>query len=66
MMRLAERWLPSPSCGTLSRLAVRRNDPRWGPGALAAHAGICAGAASNRHPYRDSRFFNGLQTTWKM
>ena len=27
----------------LSRLAVRRHDPRWEPGALAAHAGICAG-----------------------
>ena len=28
---------------SLSRLAVRRHDPRWEPGALAAHAGICAG-----------------------
>jgi RNA-directed DNA polymerase len=34
----------------LSRLAVRRHDPRWEPGALAAHAGICAGAASNPVP----------------
>jgi hypothetical protein len=36
----------------LSRLAARRHDPRWEPGALAAHAGIW-GAASNRRPYRD-------------
>ena len=27
----------------LSRRAVGRHDPRWEPGALAAHAGICAG-----------------------
>jgi hypothetical protein len=31
------------SMASLSRLAVRRHDPRWEPGALAAHAGICAG-----------------------
>jgi hypothetical protein len=37
----------------LSRLALRPHDPRWEPGALAAHAGICAGAASSRRPYRD-------------
>ena len=30
---------------------------------LAAHAGICAGAASNRPPYRDGCFFEGLETT---
>ena len=41
----------------LSRLAVRRHDPRWEPGALAAHAGICAGAASNRRPYRGPMWF---------
>jgi hypothetical protein len=35
----------------LSRLAVRRHDPRWEPGALAAHAGICAGGG---RPYRNS------------
>jgi hypothetical protein len=38
----------------LSRLAVRRHDPRWEPGALAAHAGICAGAASDRRRYSDA------------
>ena len=27
-------------------------DPREEPGALAAHAGICAGALSNERPYR--------------
>src|SRR5258706_4407791 len=30
-------------------------DPREEPGALAAHAGICAGALSNERPYRDLR-----------
>jgi hypothetical protein len=33
----------SEATAPLSRLAVRRHDPRWEPGALAAHAGICAG-----------------------
>ena len=28
MMRIAERWLPSPKLQHLSRLAVRRHDPR--------------------------------------
>ena len=36
---VAQPEAPAP----LSRLAVRRHDPRWEPGALAAHAGICAG-----------------------
>jgi hypothetical protein len=40
----------------LSRLAVRRHDPGWEHGALAAHAGICVGVASNRRPYRDVPF----------
>jgi hypothetical protein len=44
MVRVAERWLPSPKAAApLSRLAVRGHDPRWELGALAAHAGICAG-----------------------
>ena len=41
-------------------------DPRQEPGALAAHAGTCAGARSNPRPYRDLRlsttidpFFSG-------
>jgi hypothetical protein len=38
-MLAAQPETPAP----LSRLAVRRHDPRWEPGALAAHAGICAG-----------------------
>jgi hypothetical protein len=48
----AQPETPAP----VSRLAVRRHGPRWEPGALAAHAGICAGAASNRRPYRDALF----------
>ena len=40
----AQPEIPAP----LSRLAVRRHDPRWEPGALVPLAGICAGAASNR------------------
>ena len=31
----------------------RRQNPREEPGALAAHAGIRAGAAGNSRPYRD-------------
>jgi hypothetical protein len=59
-MRIAQRWLPSPKHGTPSRLAVQRHEPRWEPGALAAHAGICAGMASNRRPYRDFLYFKDL------
>ena len=44
----------------LSRLAVRRHDPRWEPGALAAHAGICAGGGE-QSPSLSRRFeFNDL------
>src|SRR5262249_18285718 len=32
---------------------LRRQNPRGEPGALAAPAGICAGAGSNPRPYRD-------------
>jgi hypothetical protein len=32
---------------------LRRQNPREEPGALAAHAGICAGARRNPRPYRD-------------
>ena len=34
---------------------LRRQNPREEPGALAAHAGICTGAAGNGRPYRDPR-----------
>jgi RNA-directed DNA polymerase len=44
MMRIAGALAAQPEAtAPLSRLAVRRHDPRWEPGALAAHAGICAG-----------------------
>jgi hypothetical protein len=36
----------------LFRLAIRRPDPRWEPGAVVPLAGICAGSASNRRPQR--------------
>jgi hypothetical protein len=36
-----------------TREAVPRHHPRWEPGALAAPAGICAGAERNLRPYRD-------------
>ena len=38
---------------SVAREAVPRHHPRWEPGALAAPAGICAGAASIGRPYRD-------------
>jgi hypothetical protein len=53
MMRIAERWLPSPK--------LRHPYPDWRfdvmtrggePGALAAHAGIYTGAERNRRPCR--------------
>jgi hypothetical protein len=47
---------PETPAPPLSRLAVRRHDPRWEPGAVVPLAGICAGAASNRRPYRDAAF----------
>jgi hypothetical protein len=43
MMRIAERWLQPEVAAPLSRLAVRRHDPRWEPGAVVPLAGICAG-----------------------
>jgi hypothetical protein len=50
MMRIAERWLRSPKAtAPLSRLAVRRHDPRWGAGAVAPLA-------------RSVRGINDLQT----
>jgi hypothetical protein len=58
MMRIAERWLPSPK--------LRHPYPDWrfdvmtrgrSPGAVVPLAGICAGAASNHRPYRDLRDF---------
>ena len=48
---------------SLSRLAVRRHDPRWEPGALAAHAGICAGGGEQSPSLPRRRVFNDLQTT---
>jgi hypothetical protein len=51
-MLVAQPETPAP----LSRLAVRRHDPKWEPGAVVPLAGICAGAASNRRPYRDAAF----------
>jgi hypothetical protein len=38
---------------TVKLSPFRRQNPREEPGALAAHAGICAGAGSNPRPYRD-------------
>jgi len=38
---------------SVARKAVPRHYPRWEPGALAAPAGICAGARRNPRPYRD-------------
>src|SRR6516164_8513448 len=40
---------------SVARKAVPRHYPRWEPGALAAPAGICAGARRNPRPYRDLR-----------
>jgi hypothetical protein len=34
----------------VARSPLRRQNPREEPGALAAHAGICAGAGSNPRP----------------
>jgi hypothetical protein len=45
---------------TLSRLAVRRPDPRWKPGALAAHAGICAGGGKQSPSLPRQSFFQGF------
>jgi hypothetical protein len=50
MMRRWARCYPTQISGSL--LAVRRHDPRCEPGALAAHAGICAGAGEHTFPYR--------------
>ena len=47
----------------LSRLAVRRHDPRWEPGALAAHAGICAGGGEQSPSLPRRCVFNDLRTT---
>ncbi len=44
MNRLATRWLPPrPRDASLSRSAVRRQNPREEPSAVVPHAGICAG-----------------------
>jgi hypothetical protein len=45
----------------LSRLAVRRHDPRWEPGALAAHAGICAGGGEQSPSLPRFCELNGLR-----
>ena len=47
----------------LSRLAVRRHDPRWEPGALAAHAGICAGGGEQSPSLPRLLKFQGLINT---
>ena len=47
----------------LSRLAVRRHDLRWEPGALVAHAGICAGGGEQSPSLPRLAFFNDLRTT---
>ena len=51
------------AAASLSRLAVRRHDPRWEPGALAAHAGICAGGGEQSPSLPRRRVFNDLRTT---
>jgi RNA-directed DNA polymerase len=61
MMRLTERWLPTRSCGTPVPLAVRRG-PEGELGALAAHAGICAGGGE-QSPSLPNRPFQWLRTT---
>jgi hypothetical protein len=53
---VAQPETPAP----LSRLTVRRHDPRWEPGALAAHAGICAGGGEQSPSLPRRRFFNNL------
>jgi hypothetical protein len=55
-IRLIDRFLPPIRIlhpFTLSPL--RRQNPREEPGALAAYAGICAGATGNGRPYRDHK-----------
>ncbi len=44
---------------------LRRQNPREEPGALAAHAGICAGARRNPRPYRDPARFCGAAPDWQ-
>ena len=53
MMRSRPVGAQPETPASLSRLAVRHHDPRQEPGAVVPHAGICAGGASNRRPYRD-------------
>ena len=47
----------APNPASLARAAVRRQNPRQEPGALNAHAGICAGGGpspkAKARPYRD-------------
>jgi hypothetical protein len=53
----------SGAAAYLSRLAVRRHDPRWEPGAVVPLAGICAGGGE-QSPFLPRRaFFNDLRTT---
>ena len=42
-----------PHPAALAPTAIRRQNPRQEPSALAVHAGICAGGVSNGGPYRD-------------
>ena len=38
---------------TFAAANISTSDLRWEPGALAAHAEICAGERGNRHSYRE-------------
>jgi hypothetical protein len=46
-----------PPKASLSRRALRRQNPRQEPSAVIPHAGICAGAARKGGPYRDQQIY---------
>jgi hypothetical protein len=47
----------------LSRRAVRSHDPRWEPGAVLSHAGICRERGEQSVPLPRRHVFNRLHTT---
>jgi hypothetical protein len=57
LVALPKLWRPVPTCG------FRRHDPRWEPGLLAAHAGICAGGGEQSPSLPRRAFFKDLRTT---
>jgi hypothetical protein len=56
---VAQPETPAP----LSRLALRRHDPRWEPGAVVPLAGICAGGGEQSPSLPRPLYFKGLRTT---